>query len=409
MSGLLAWVKRYQRVLLSGTMVLSFAAQASFIESTMGAAVVNDATATYFNPAALTLLKHSQLIALGSIASAHSLFSGEDIQAKTGFTQSGNASSNTHFFLPSLYMAKPVSDKLTLGLAIIANSFNKGIDEHSILRYDQSSSRVHSLDLVPAAGFKVNDVLSLGAALNLAYADFLLQPITGFPSLNIPDSQSRNECDATGLGGEFGLLLKPGKLTTIGFNYRSAITYQFSGKSIVDGNPGVTSNQYRFTFWTPARSVLSINRTVTPGWGVIGTVQRIQWDIFRNVTIQGIATQIGTRSLILDATVPYHLHNTWLLTLGTYYRMTPKWMIRVASSYNQSPENGRYQLSQGDSVIPGVSMSYEINKTLSVDGSYAHAFIQNDNIHIVGARSTINGVNKGARDSVSLKLIYNPA
>jgi len=34
---------------------------ASFIESTVGTAVVNDATAAYHNPAALLLLKNSQL------------------------------------------------------------------------------------------------------------------------------------------------------------------------------------------------------------------------------------------------------------------------------------------------------------------------------------------------------------
>ena len=57
--------------------VTKFALHASFIESTIGAAVVNDATATYYNPAALTLLTNSQIIALRSLAYSHTNFTGQ--------------------------------------------------------------------------------------------------------------------------------------------------------------------------------------------------------------------------------------------------------------------------------------------------------------------------------------------
>ena len=51
--------------------------QASFIESTMGTAVVNDATATYHNPAALALFNNPQLIVLNSVANFSSQFTGQ--------------------------------------------------------------------------------------------------------------------------------------------------------------------------------------------------------------------------------------------------------------------------------------------------------------------------------------------
>src|SRR5206468_81261 len=101
--------------------------------------------------------------------------------------QSGSSVTQTHYFLPSLYLGTPVTDNITVGLATLSNFFNSNIDDDSILRYAQSSSSIRSFDLVPAIGIKFNEFISLGANINFSYANFILHPITGIPSLNIPD------------------------------------------------------------------------------------------------------------------------------------------------------------------------------------------------------------------------------
>lgn len=404
---LLFSIKNFRTVFFI-TLLLPLTVNASFIESTIGAAVVDDATATYYNPAALTLLKNPQIIALGSVAYFSSQFTGQATQSRTGFTQSGTTNSQTHYYLPSAYFGVPTTDKIYLGVAVISNSFNRDMEQNSVLRYVQSDNSIQNIDLVPAIGIKFNDVVSFGAGLNFSRANFLLKPTTGFPTLNIPDAQSRNESSGNALGGDVGVLLKPTSSTVIGFNYRSAMTYRLSGKSVLEGNPGITSDHYFFNFWTPTKYVLSINQFVNRNLGFVGTVQWVKWDIFDKINIHGIATKIGTQPIILaNATVPYHLHNSWVFTLGSHYRVTPKWVIRAASSYLQSPGNGNYQITNGDSIILGASTGYEICKHLIIDGSYAHAFIKNKNINITSAINTINGVNKGSRDSISLKLTFN--
>lgn len=382
--------------------------KASFIEATIGTAVVNDATATYYNPAALTLLKNPQIVALGSIASFRTQFSGQATQTATGFTQSGTTNNQTQYFLPSAYFGTPATDKIFLGVAVLSNLFNKDIEQDSILRYSQSSNNIQDIDVVPAIGIKINDYFSIGAGLNFSRADFLLKPTTGIPSLNIPDNQSRNDSSGNAWGGDVGVLLKPTTSTLVGFNYRSSMTYHLSGKSVLEGDPGITSDHYSFNIWTPARYVLSVNQFLSPTLGVIGTAQWVKWDIFNNINIHGIATKIGPQPVIIpEASVPFHLHNSWVFTLGSYYHMTPKWVIRAAGSYLQSPGNGNYQITNGDSVILGASTGYDINKYISVDASYAHAFIKNQNINIINEPNMINGVNKGSRDAVSLKLTFN--
>jgi long-chain fatty acid transport protein len=381
---------------------------ASFIEATIGTAVVNDATATYHNPAALTLLKNSQIIALGSIGYFQNQFTGQAIQSTTGFTQSGTTNNRTHYYLPTFYLGMPVKNNVTVGLAVIANNFNSNIGEQSILRYVQSSNQIQDIDLVPAIGFKINEFVALGAGLSLSRAHFLMQPISGLPSLNIPDSHSRNDSSGTSWGGDIGLLLKPTASTLMGFNYRSAVTYRLSGTSTFNGNPSISSNNYHFKYWTPARSLFSISHFVTQKLGLISTIQYIQWNIFKDVTIYDIATRIGSQSVILpSANIHYHFHNTWLLTLGSQYQVSPAWIIRVAGSYIQSPSNRNYQIGNGDNIVLGTSVGYQFSKNILIDGSYAHAFIKNENIHITTGPYIINGVNKGSGDALSLKLTVN--
>lgn len=369
----------------------------------MGTAVVNDATAAYNNPAALTLLKTSQIVALGTAANLHTQFTGQTIQASTGFLQSGSASKTTHYYLPTFYWGAPISSRVSMGVGVISNYFNSNIDDNSILRYVESSNNVRDLDVIPAVGIKVNEFFSVGAAVNVSYASFTMQPSSGFPTLDIPDSQSRNEASGTAYGGELGLLLKPAQATLIGFNYHGSMTYQLSGSSAFNGSPAFDSNQYNYIFWTPARSVLTIGQRFSPVFGGIVTIQRIQWSVFQNINIHGIATARG----VVNAVVPFHLRDTWLVTVGGQYRFKPQWTIRLAGSFNQSPGNGSYQLANGNSTILATSLGYELSKKILLDAGYAHAFMQNASIHINSNGSIVNGVNRGSRDALSLKLTAN--
>lgn len=398
----------FQYCIIASLLAFPLTLHASLIEATIGTAVVNDATATYYNPAALTLVKTPQAIALGSLAYFNTKFTGQLTLPAIGFKQFGSSNTHTHYFLPSFYFGLPHSNKIAIGIAIISNYFHKDISDDSFLRFFQSSDNVTNIDLVAAIGVKLNDYFSLGASLNLTAVDLLFEPIAKFPNLNTEENKSHNESHGYSWQGDIGCLLKLSKTTVVGFNYRNAVCYQLSGTSTLQSNPQIFSDNYRFKFWTPARSVLSINQNVTTSLGFIGTVQYIQWNVLDAMTFHNLATVIGSQALILpNVKVPFHLRNTWLLTLGSHYRIKTPWVIRAAATYNQSPGNAFYQITAGDSLILGMSSGYDISKCFSIDVGYAHAFIKNKTINLMRSGNIVNGINQASRNAFSLKLIFN--
>lgn len=379
---------------------------ASFIEQTIGTAVVKDATAIYFNPAALTISPHKQFIFLSTLARAQFEFSGSAQKIPFGGSESGSTTTKSNFFLPSMYLSIPINERLVAGFAVVANDFNRELDNQPILHYILARNQTNNIDFIPALGIKINQFLSIGGNLNFTYAHLIQEPIAaGIPHLNIPESRSLNDSKANSLGGDFGVLIKLGKKTVLGFNYRSAVTYNLQGSSTITGSQRISSDNYHFKYWTPARSVLTLSHFINEKLGFIGTAQYLQWNIFKKVSVHNFATQAGSQVFIVPkARINYYFHNSWLLTLGTIYQVSPKWVVRVAGTYNQSPSNGRFQIGPGDSLITGFSMGYRLINHLTIDCGYGHAFFKKEPIDIQTSQNIITGINEGAHDAVSLKF-----
>jgi long-chain fatty acid transport protein len=397
--------RKLKHYLIAGLIFLCWSVHASFIEQTLGTAVVKDSTAVYFNPAALTIIPKQQLILLGTSARSQFQFTGSAQQLPFGSTESGITNTTSNFFLPSLYASIPLNNKFAAGFAIVANDFNRDLDNRSILRYVQARNHTKGMDLVPALGIKINKFFSIGGNLNFSHAHLIQEPLSGVPRLNVPESRSLNNSKGDSIGYDFGILIQPRKKTALGFNYRSAITYHLRGTSTLSGVESVSSANYHFKYWTPARSVVSLSHFLNEKFGFIGTIQYLQWDIFKKAYVYNFATQSGTRAFIVpQARINYNFHNSWLMTLGTIYNISPKWIVRVAGTYNQSPSNGRLQISTGDSLVVGSSMGYQLTKNFTVDCSYGHAFFKKQPIDIFTEQNIISGINQGAHDAVSLKL-----
>jgi len=192
----------------------------------MGGAFValsNDATAIYWNPAALAGQK-SNLVAYFTGVMPIGTYETTGINAE---------SQNTIFPTGGLLVAYQM-DKITLalgvyvpsGLGIVWDLADFGVPSSLGLELE---SRVGAVNLSPAIGYQVTDKFSVGLAINVVYGLFNLRQHADGSPFGLGLYQFEEESDGFGFGATLGLKYKFNEKLEAGASFRLATEVAMSG------------------------------------------------------------------------------------------------------------------------------------------------------------------------------------
>src|SRR3990167_6717251 len=294
---------------------------AAYIEAAIGNAVVNDATAVYYNPAGLGFVNNPQIVASWGEAFTHAKFSGTISQVGLAGTQAGNSYSIQEYPFPSIYGALPVTGRVTVGIAGLYTFL--GREEYpraASTRYAQTVSAASLYDVTPAFSYKLRDNLFLGAGADFSFATIELNSIVRGALLgSASDFESRNSGYGRGVGSHAGVLWHPVLGTLLGLVYHSPVSVQLDGHSVLQGaaaatNSIVYNNNFNVKLVAPPSAVFSLVQYVNPRWNFLGTIERMNWNTIRNVVLKNVAFRTaGGAATSIISTKAYYLRNSWLL------------------------------------------------------------------------------------------------
>jgi long-chain fatty acid transport protein len=175
------------------------------------------------NPAGLTRLHNPEWV--GEVV-AFAASSTDEISASTGGSRS--VASNGSFAIPAVYYARPWNERLTLGISVsVPAGLGANPGDATIGRYLLEKWTLGYLSLSPAAGYRLNDRLSLGLAFDLNYASYEYESAV-FNGPGQPDGAMKLKDSDFGVGFRLGALYEPTPTTRFGLAYRSATTAHFS-------------------------------------------------------------------------------------------------------------------------------------------------------------------------------------
>lgn len=356
--------------------------------------VGDDASAIFYNPAGMTLLKGNQTQAsifhINTSARFRNEGSTQSILGNVVPSRGPGKDGGVDGAVPAAFFSHELNDSTTIGLGVtVPYGLKTDYDKDWVGRYQAKETELITVDINPSIAYRLNDRLSVGAGVSAQYADATLSQAV-FAGPQRPDGFAKVTANDWGYGFNFGAMYEFNANTRIGISYRSKIEQNLDGRLKLNR---LGSNSGR----TDAKAKIDLPETVHVGaytrlfehWELTGGVRWTRWDRFDEVRIR-----FGDGRP--DSVTEHDWDNSWMVNAGLGYELNHAWAFRVGYAFDQTPiPNDRHRTAR----IPGNDRhwtsfggSYKPTKNLSLAFGYTHVFIRDADIeHTIDLVSTSPG------------------
>jgi len=365
----------------------------------LGAGLVasaDDPSAVFYNPAGITQLKGKQ--AMVGFTAITPMISVE--------TQNGARSDDfkrNWYFPPHAYYTQQINDKWWGGLGLFSR-FGLGteFDSNWPGRYNSYFAEIQTVELNPNVAYKINDKLSIAGGFSLMYMNLDLKKKLS-PAVGSPDFEL--DGDSWGWGLNAAIQYKPTDWMQAGVTYRSRVSQCVEGDAKVSPNvpaAGLRNTPATGDISLPDMVFAGVNFIVRPDLTIGGGIYWTRWETYNQLQINFENPFAGVRT---QAT-PKNWDNVYRFMIGTEWKVTPNWDLRLGYAYDEAPEPDNtvdYILPDADRNMFSIGAGYHKNNW-ALDFSYTLMIIQQRD---VVARPTQGVLNSTFKDGTAHLLGFS--
>ncbi|HZW12956.1 MAG TPA: outer membrane protein transport protein [Noviherbaspirillum sp.] len=357
-----------------------------------GAAVAEDLSTIYFNPAGLTRFQGRQFMgALSAIRpSAEFRNAGSTGAGGAPLTGGNGGDAGDWAAVPALYYAMDLNPRMRFGIGIQSPfGLKTEYDSDWVGRYQALKSELRTININPTIAFKLNDQLSLGAGVSAQYADVEISRAINLGALvpGAPDARVTIDGDDWGYGFNLGVMFAPNEHARFGAAYRSRIRHKFSGDArytlpaglpaAVTANPALTNTGASADLDLPESVSLSGYLDLDRQWSAMADVTWMHWSRFKELRVR-------FNNGAPESVTPENFRNTVRVAVGANYRYNDMLKLRGGIAYDRSPvrdefrtprvpDENRWWLSFGAQYKPSRQGTWEFG--------FAHLFVKDARIN----------------------------
>ena len=421
------------------------------------AAVAEDASTAWFNPAGMNYLTDN-LGGKSQLSNSLNLVVAQTNYKDKGSTPPSSLGSATingkkngketiTSPIPGLYFVHPLNNRLDFGLSINApfGSETK-YDEDWIGRYQATKTEMKTININPSLSWKANDKLSLAGGVSAQYIDVKLgksydtaaacrkvalqsgsTATLDYCNSTYPkaaqyknDGQALVSGDDISFGFNLGLHYQPYPVTRLGISYRSKIKHNLTGKATYKNHAAFapiikelefkgiktfTDREIEAAVDLPESISFSLAHKLNKRLELMGDVTWTGWSSFPELLI----TEKGTGTEVTR--VPEKWKDVTRVSLGANYKYNDRLTLRTGVAFDEEPiRSARYRTPRipgNDRTWLSVGAGYKMNKKMSLDVGYSHLFLDKtpiDNPGETGYR--VKGLYDSKVDILSAQFNY---
>ena len=362
------------------------------------AAVAEDASTIYFNPAGMSRLPDRQLVLVGHLIKPTMEFSGT-VSPAIGGGQGGDAGSWN--FIPNVYYAFRATPQVHLGIAVNSPfGLKTEYDSTWIGRTQAIQSDLKTINVNPSIAYQPSDTLSFGAGLSLQYLDATLTnqvyPLVGASRIEIKGNDY-------GWGFNLGALWQVTPDTRIGLAYRSQVDYTLKGDATVSNFPLLPGGPVAADITLPDTASLSLFHKLSPKWDLLADATWTGWSAFDQLRI------MRSSGAQLSNTVE-NWRDIMRYSLGATWHMNEKLSLRGGVAYDEAPVSDAYRtprIPDGARTWLAVGGQYRLSGQSSFDFGYAHLFVADVALHSNSGGTTLTGQYDSQVDILSAQYTHS--
>jgi long-chain fatty acid transport protein len=391
-----------------------------------GAAIAEDASTVWYNPAGMTRFTRPQVVVAGHYI-------------KPSFTATVNSASTINFGLgnlpigggagsdpgeaavvPNIYYSQPITSSFSLGAGINAPfGLTTEYDSTWAGRYHAVRSEIKSVNVNLAGAYKFNQTLSGGVGVNYQTLDAELTQAIDFATLctvvgggvfsgacglgagfradtNPNDGAAKVTADSTAWGYNLGLLFQPDKDIRWGLAYRSKMTHKLSGTfdptvptnaTAAAGAVGIVNSGAKANATLPATWSLSAYGEASSQLALMADLTRTQWSAIQELRIDFDSSQA-------DSVVTLNLKDTYRFSFGATYKVNGSWVLRGGLALDQSPTTTAAdrtpRLPDADRTWYALGAGFQPSPALSFDFGYVYIKVNDSTVNKTAAPTPTN-------------------
>lgn len=355
-----------------------------------GAAVAEDASTVFFNPAGMTRIGGKQVVFAGHIIKPSAKFFGT---GASGTDMGGDAGRAT--FVPNAYFTMEMQPDLKVGLGVNA-PFGLQTEYNAawVGRYHAIKSNIQTVNINPSLAYQVNDALSLGAGLDYQHISGELSSYDDVLGTTVVKGTDN------AWGYNLGALYNFNANARIGIAYRSAISYKLKG-DIASSLP-YANTPVSLDVKLPDTLSLSGFHQLNDQWDFMADVSWTGWSTFKQLKV------VNNSGATVSSTTE-NWKNTVRVSVGATNHYNQQWLSRVGLAYDQSPVPDVYRTARipdNNRTWLALGGQYKPSASSAVDFGYAHLFVRSSRINESNPSPALVGTYKNSVDILSAQYTY---
>lgn len=356
------------------------------------AAMAEDASTIYFNPAGMTHLPLGHSIsAAGTLLSRSLRFDDRGSNALGPFPLGDDGGQGGGMSLiPALYYSYAVNERFRVGVGVSATFGNKTDYSTTFVgRFQGNYVDLKALNINPSFAWRVNDQLSIGAGVSFVKLEGDIQQ--GIPvSPLLPNARNRLEADDTAMGFNVGLMYQVTPAMRVGMTYRSKIDLRLKGTATAtDAGPATGVTPAFAKIELPDTFSVAVHQQLNERWEMMGDYTWTGWSTFKSLDVRDEST--GARL----SNPNYDFRDSWRIGFGAGYKYTEALKLRFGVAFDKTPvpdaDSRTLTLPDSDRWWLAFGVRYALTPKSSLDVGYAHIFFDREAIErrtVVGTTPT---------------------